>query len=252
MRLALGSPPPPPHELLCSILASALHLAYVSVAPGGTAGPQGTSYLIRDAKGENPEPSVAALHPSSVNSRGLSGGGWLAPYIAFHECVRTTKLYVRDCSPAPLLPLLLFGGATLRQADPAVGFAVAATQGGMELSVDGWLNVKVQPPRVAKLVIEMRQRVDALLQRMVTRANDSSRRDGQGVAAGGVGMDASPLVGAVVELFKIEARPEVTKTKKGKSKSKAKSGGGSGPSWQDSIFNDPYNDVGGRGGLYEF
>ena len=254
VRLALGNPPPPPHELLCSILAAALHLAYISRPPGGNAGSQ-VSYLIRDAKGENTEPSAAALHPSSVNSRGVSGGDWLAPYIAFHECVRTTKLYVRDCSPAPLLPLLLFAGAELRQADPSVGLAVAATQGGMELVVDGWLSVKVQPARVANLVLELRQRVDGLLQRMVQRASDSSRHEHRGVAAAATVVDVSPLVGAIVEIFKIEAQPEVEKNKKAKGhkkNNKTKGGEGSGPSWQGSIFSDPYNDVGGRGGLYEY
>ena len=37
VRLALGSPSPPPPDLLCAILASALHLAYIVV--GGATGP---------------------------------------------------------------------------------------------------------------------------------------------------------------------------------------------------------------------
>ena len=63
------------------------------------------------------------------------------------------------------------------------------------------------------------------------------------------------LIGAVVALFKIEAQSEVAK--KSKSKGNKGRGGGrgrgdGGPSCQESIFNDPYNDAGGRGGLYEF
>jgi ATP-dependent RNA helicase DHX57 len=264
VRGALGDPPPPPQELFCSILAAALHLAYVAVQPGSNAGSH-VSYLIRDAKGESTEPSVAQLHPSSVNSR-LARSDGLAPYIAFHECVLTTKLYIRDSSPAPLLPLLLFGGAHLRQADPNMSLAVAATHGGVELLVDGWLSVKVQPPRAANLVLEMRRRIDALMQRLLQRASNSAgAHHERGMAAGpswvaGAEADVSgvpDLIGAVVALFKIEAQSEVAKKSKSKGKSKKGRGGGGGcgdggPSCQESIFNDPYNDAGGRGGLYEF
>ena len=120
-------------------------------------------YAIRDPKGESPEPQTAVLHPSSVNAK-LSGGDWCAPYIAFHECVRTTKLYVRDASPAPLLPLLIFGGAELELAEPSLSLSVAATMGGVKLTVDGWLSVRVQPPRAAANIFELRKRVESRLQ----------------------------------------------------------------------------------------
>lgn len=285
VRIALRSPPPPPPELLCAILASALHLAYI--VGGSAAGPQ-LSYAIRDPKGESPEPQTAVLHPSSVNAK-LAGAGWCAPYVAFHECVRTTKLYVRDASPAPLLPLLVFGGAQLELAEPKLSLAVSATMGGVELTIDGWLSVRVQPPRAAANLIELRKRVEARLQSMLMLASrtDSSS---QQVVVGTISTlrtqaarpsaakmaDMAPLVGALTSLFRVEALPESAGARKGKKKSRGGggggdggggggngSGGGNGPNggggstsgrWGPSqdFFLDPYNDVGGRGGLYEF
>jgi hypothetical protein len=147
-----------------------------------------------------------------------------------------------------------------------MSLAVAATHGGVELLVDGWLSVKVQPPRAANLVLEMRRRIDALMQRLLQRASNSAgAHHERGMAAGpswvaGAEADVSgvpDLIGAVVALFKIEAQSEVAKKSKSKGKSKKGRGGGGGcgdggPSCQESIFNDPYNDAGGRGGLYEF
>jgi hypothetical protein len=35
-------------------------------------------------------------------------GEWKSCYVSFHECVRTSKIYVRDCTPVPPLAMLLF------------------------------------------------------------------------------------------------------------------------------------------------
>ena len=39
-------------------------------------------------------------------------GEWQSCYVCFHECVRTSKIYVRDCTPVPPLAMLLFCKST--------------------------------------------------------------------------------------------------------------------------------------------
>ena len=41
-------------------------------------------------------------------------GEWQSCYVSFHECVRTSKIYVRDCTPVPPLAMLLFCKSTYR------------------------------------------------------------------------------------------------------------------------------------------
>jgi ATP-dependent RNA helicase DHX57 len=43
---------------------------------------------------------VAAIHPSSINSK-VNAGEWKSCYVAFHECVRTTKVYAYTSSLRP-------------------------------------------------------------------------------------------------------------------------------------------------------
>ena len=41
-------------------------------------------------------------------------GEWQSCYVSFHECVRTSKIYVRECTPVPPLAMLLFCKSTYR------------------------------------------------------------------------------------------------------------------------------------------
>jgi uncharacterized membrane protein YgcG len=191
---------------------------------------------------------------------------------------RTTKLYVRDAPPAPLLPLIIFGGAELKLAEPTLSFAMAATAGGVELTVDGWLSVRVQPPRAAASILELRKRFEARLQSMLILASRTESSRAQVVVGTSSTMravalgstvekmaDVAPLVGALTSLFRVEALPESAATTKKNKKSRgggggrggdANGGGGDGGSasgrWAASqdLFSDPYNDVSGLGREY--
>lgn len=48
-----------------------------------------------------------ALHPSSVNS---SVGYFTSPYLVYQEKVKTSRVFIRECSMVPQLPLVLFSG----------------------------------------------------------------------------------------------------------------------------------------------
>ena len=61
------------------------------------------------------DPTEVALHPSSVNAKATCAGDFSSPYLIYHEKVRTTRVYVRDCSPVSPYALILFGGVLSSQ-----------------------------------------------------------------------------------------------------------------------------------------
>lgn len=48
-----------------------------------------------------------ALHPSSINS---NVGYFGSPYLVYQEKVKTSRVFIRECSMVPQLPLVLFSG----------------------------------------------------------------------------------------------------------------------------------------------
>ena len=173
--------------LLYGILCAALfpQVAYLH-APMTKKGPCSSDMIrlhIREPKGDSFEPQVAAIHPSSINSK-ATGGDWNTAYVSFHECVRTTKIYVRDCTPAPPLALVLFCGAEVVEETPTPGVPYSC------LVVDGCFHLEVPAGAVPSL-LEMRRRLARIFQRMVEKPDGS-----------GGGEDALPLTDAVVELLR--------------------------------------------------
>jgi hypothetical protein len=154
---------------------------------------------VRDPTGGT-APQTANVHPSSVNSRvgaeqwsspylvfhervrtskvwlglglglglqlglglglGLGFGFGFGLGLGFHERVRTSKVYLRDCSPVPPLALLLFAGGRLD----------VCRQQGSALLVDGWLRVGV-PARAVPLLLSFRGRIDAVVGQLALHPN---------------------------------------------------------------------------------
>lgn len=48
-----------------------------------------------------------ALHPSSINA---NVGYFGSPYLVYQEKVKTSRIFIRECSMIPQLPLVLFSG----------------------------------------------------------------------------------------------------------------------------------------------
>lgn len=87
------------------------------------------------------------VHPSSINMHTSKfETGWLV----FTEMVETSKVFVRQCSMAPVYSLLLFGG--LLQVNHERG----------EITVDEWVKLRA-PAKVGVLVRELRKLLDELL-----------------------------------------------------------------------------------------
>lgn len=103
--------------------------------------------LVRDPDGDKAEPQVAHVHPSSVAAR-LGGASWVSPFAVFHERVRTTKVYVRDCTPVPPLAPFLLSGNKLELDNGT-------------LLLDGWLKCGTEPRNAADLALHLREKIDA-------------------------------------------------------------------------------------------
>ena len=95
------------------------------------------------------------VHPSSIN---FSEHHFDDPFVAYHEKVETNKIYLRDTTMVGAYPLLLFGGS------------IVVRHEQQQICVDNWLSFRA-PGRVAVLVSELRQRLDALLAAKITDAS---------------------------------------------------------------------------------
>lgn len=51
------------------------------------------------------------IHPSSINS---VVGHFSSPFLVFQEKVKTSRIYIRECTMVPLLALVLFSGSTIK------------------------------------------------------------------------------------------------------------------------------------------
>ncbi|KAJ7341234.1 hypothetical protein JRQ81_005102 [Phrynocephalus forsythii] len=93
------------------------------------------------------------IHPSSVNyqTRHFS-----SPYLVYHEMVKTSRVFIRDCSMVSVYPLVLFGGGRVN---------VQLQKGVFVISLDdGWIHFAAASQQVAELMKELRCELDQLLQ----------------------------------------------------------------------------------------
>ncbi|KAL5009094.1 hypothetical protein ScPMuIL_014675 [Solemya velum] len=100
------------------------------------------------------------IHPSSVN---FQVRYYESPYLVYHEKVKTSKVYLRDCTMVSVYPLLLFGGGAV---------SVDLDRGNFILSVDdGWIRFVAASHQIAELVRELRLELDQLLSDKIENPN---------------------------------------------------------------------------------
>jgi len=90
-----------------------------------------------------------ALHPSSALVENTEAA-FHRPFLVYNEKVRTSKVFLRDCTVASPLSLYLFGGAI--NIDHRAGLAI----------VDGWIRMKV-PARCAAILLAVRQYIQGTM-----------------------------------------------------------------------------------------
>ena len=138
-----------------------------------------------------PMPMVARVHPASVGSR-LNGTGWRSPYVAFHDCTRTRRLFVRDATPVPPLAPLLLGGEAIE--------AVDAATGNMDVILDGWLRVELSASS-ADLVLEASEQTRERWRRMIFAAAHGVYSPERRLAWASGRFDGLPLLEALQPLL---------------------------------------------------
>ncbi|XP_041108104.1 putative ATP-dependent RNA helicase DHX57 [Polyodon spathula] len=93
------------------------------------------------------------VHPSSVN---YPVRHFDSPYLVYHEKVKTSRVFIRDCSMVSVYPLVLFGGGQVK---------VDLQRGEFVISLDdGWICFAATSHQVAELVKELRWELDQLLE----------------------------------------------------------------------------------------
>ena len=151
----------------------------------GAASASAVKLHVRAADRSLSEPDVASVHPGSVNGA-LDGAAWRSCYVAFHERVKTTKVYMRDSTPVPPLAMMLLAGGELRReagggADGAALFATGGDGSDEILALDGYYRLHV-PAAAAELVVRLREKVQGLVRRLIAEV-DATRRAGGGRGA---------------------------------------------------------------------
>jgi hypothetical protein len=71
----------------------------------------------QEPKGDERPSSEVHIHPSSVNSRTLD----FMPFLVYLEKVKTTRVFIRDCTPVSAYPIILFGGRLILNQGSSVG-----------------------------------------------------------------------------------------------------------------------------------
>lgn len=96
------------------------------------------------------------LHPSSVNS---TAGNFNSPFLVYQEKVKTSRLYIRECTMIPLLPLVLFSGSDISIELHGGDFII--------LLEDGWIVFQASSHNVAEMVKYLRLELMKILEEKI-------------------------------------------------------------------------------------
>ncbi|KAH8273341.1 hypothetical protein KR018_003934 [Drosophila ironensis] len=150
------------NRLLTSLLCAALYPNIVKIMTpdriyiqtAGGAVPREPSH--QDLRFKTHGDGYVKIHPSSVNSQVAV---FQAPFLIFQEKVRTTAIYIRDCSMLPLIAMVLFAGSD---------FKVELHDGDfLFLLESGWIILKAHDFETAEMVQCMRAELIKLLEEKI-------------------------------------------------------------------------------------
>ncbi|XP_063385238.1 putative ATP-dependent RNA helicase DHX57 [Cydia fagiglandana] len=149
-------------KLLAAILCAALYPNVVKVlTPEKSFHMQAGGAIPRqpnadELKFKTKTDGYVALHPSSINS---NVGYFNSPYLVYQEKVKTSRVFIRECSMVPQLPLVLFSGCNL---------SVELHNGTFIVSLeDGWIMFQVEKHEVAEMLKTIRVELINLLEEKI-------------------------------------------------------------------------------------
>ncbi|KAF5277617.1 hypothetical protein FQA39_LY06110 [Lamprigera yunnana] len=148
-------------RLLISVLCTALFPNIVKVLTPQTVflrSAAGAVPLEREAKElqfrTNKE--EVFLHPSSIN---YTVTNFQSPYLVYQEKVRTSRIFIRDCSMVPAVPLVLFSGSDVD---------ISVNNGTTFLVLNnGWIRFHVEKHQIAEMIKAIRIELLHLLEEKI-------------------------------------------------------------------------------------
>uniref|UniRef100_A0A8B9NQM0 Putative ATP-dependent RNA helicase DHX57 n=1 Tax=Apteryx owenii TaxID=8824 RepID=A0A8B9NQM0_APTOW len=146
-------------KLISAMLCAALYPNVVQVkTPEGKYQKTSTGAVKMQPKAEElkfvtKNDGYVHIHPSSVNYQTRH---FESPYLVYHEKIKTSRVFIRDCSMVSVYPLVLLGGGQVHMQLQKGEFVISLD--------DGWIRFVAASHQVAELVKELRCELDQLLQ----------------------------------------------------------------------------------------
>lgn len=150
------------NRLLSALLCAALYPNVVKVLTPeksftmSAAGALPRQPLPHELRFKTNQDGYVFIHPSSINS---ICGHFTSPFLVFQEKVKTSKVYIRECTMVPLLPLVLFSGSRITIELHSGEFVI--------LLQDGWIMMQAASHQVAEMVKHLRTELVALLEQKI-------------------------------------------------------------------------------------
>uniref|UniRef100_A0A1A9WLD3 Putative ATP-dependent RNA helicase DHX57 n=1 Tax=Glossina brevipalpis TaxID=37001 RepID=A0A1A9WLD3_9MUSC len=150
------------NRLLISLLCASLYPNIVKIltpersfvqTAGGAMPKMSTS---KDLRFKTRIDGYVAIHPSSVNAY---VGTFHSPFLVYQEKVKTSRIFIRECSMLPLIPLVLFAGSDLK---------IQLHDGDfLFLLEDGWIIIKSHNYEIAEMIRCLRAELLKLLEEKI-------------------------------------------------------------------------------------
>ncbi|XP_035900157.1 putative ATP-dependent RNA helicase DHX57 [Anopheles stephensi] len=147
------------NRLLAAILCAALYPNVVKILTPeksfvtGAVGAVPRLPQASDLRFKTQEDGYVALHPSSVNA---SVGHFGSPFLVYQEKMKTSRIFIRETTMVPLLPMVLFSGSDL-QIELHGGDFVILLEGG-------WLMLQAATHQIAEMVKFLRLELAKMLE----------------------------------------------------------------------------------------
>lgn len=114
------------------------------------------SFLPSELRFKTRDDGFVAIHPSSVNS---TIGTFTSPFLIYQEKVKTSRIFIRDCSMVSTVPLILFSGSDVR---------IELHNGDfLFLLEDGWLMIQADTLKTAEAMKYMRKEMMYILEEKI-------------------------------------------------------------------------------------
>ncbi|XP_055641753.1 putative ATP-dependent RNA helicase DHX57 [Toxorhynchites rutilus septentrionalis] len=147
------------NRLLAAILCAALYPNVIKVLTpeksfiSGAGGAVPKLPQASDLRFKTQQDGYVFLHPSSINSR---FGHFNSPYLVYQEKVKTSRIYIRETTMVPMLPMVLFSGSDMRIELHGGDFVI--------LLEDGWIALQAETHQVAEMVKFLRLELAKMLE----------------------------------------------------------------------------------------